>query len=792
MKTAYLIGALALLVVNAAAARDLYVSPHGDDAGSGAKRHPFRTLQRARDAIRSLSRQPGFSGAVVRVADGVYSLSSPFELTEPDSGAPGAAVVYRAEKPGAAHLTGGRTIAQWHPVTDPAVKARFAPEARDHILQADLKANGVTDYGELRSRGFSRPSEIAHMELFFKGKPMELARWPNAGEFARIAGFTTPDKDEWGAQLGDLKGGFTYDGDRPKRWDLDQDIWAHGYWSYDWANSYERVRHLDPDKRVVETAPPYGVFNFRPGQRFYFLNVMEELDRPGEYYADRKAGILYFWPPEPIRAGDAIVSVLNGPLVRMKNASYVTLQGFSLGETRGDGIEISGGSHDTVSGCEVRDIGDWGIVADGGTDHKIVDCDVSYTGDGAIRVTGGDRKTLSPANHQVLNNHLHHFGRWSRSYQAGVSANGVGIRIAHNLIHDAPHNAILYGGNDFDIAYNEIYGVCLETGDAGAIYTGRDYTFRGNVIRYNFIHHNGGVGMGTMAVYMDDCVSGHRIFGNVFWDVTRAAFLGGGRDHVVENNVFVNCRPAVAIDGRGMDKSPVWHDQVYKTMRQRAEEMNYLQPPYITRYPELASLEKYFADPKEGGIPPENNKILRNISVGGQWLDINWNAQPSMVEVKDNLTDQDPGFVDPKRGDFRLKADSPAFKLGFQPIPMEEIGPQKDGTRLSVPKRSLVWGTLSVEKAPSAKEGSVQPGVIRMELENLGQTTERGRVHLLLAPMRAGKVIGPDAHDYSLRPGRTATFRFTVRPEPGVHDLQAVEYREGESSARRVLDIPLR
>ena len=106
------------------------------------------------------------------------------------------------------------------------------------------------------------------------------------------------------------------------------------------------------------------------------------------------------------------------------------------------------------------------------------------------------------------------------------------------------------------IEFNEIHHVCLETGDVGAIYTGRDWTLRGNVIRHNFIHHTGGVGMGSMGIYLDDCVSGTQIYGNVFCKVHRAAFIGGGRDYKVENNIFVDCTPAVELDGRGLSKRP--------------------------------------------------------------------------------------------------------------------------------------------------------------------------------------------------------------------------------------------
>jgi fumarate reductase flavoprotein subunit len=47
---------------------------------------------------------------------------------------------------------------------------------------------------------------------------------------------------------------------------------------------------------------------------------------------------------------------------------------------------------------------------------------------------------------------------------------------------------------------------------------------------------------------MDDCVSGTEVFGNVFYKVHWAMFIGGGRDHRVENNLFVDCDPAVLGD----------------------------------------------------------------------------------------------------------------------------------------------------------------------------------------------------------------------------------------------------
>jgi hypothetical protein len=309
-----------------------------------------------------------------------------------------------------------------------------------------------------------------------------------------------------------------------------------------------------------------------------------------------------------------------------------------------------------------------------------------------VDLSGGDRRTLTPGGHFVENCHFQKQGRWSKCYVPAVHLTGVGHRAAHNLIHDHPHCAILFGGNEHLLEFNEIHHIALETGDVGAIYTGRDYTYRGNRIRHNFIHHTGGVGMGSMGVYMDDCVSGTEIFGNVFYQVQRAAFLGGGRDHQVVNNIFVECNHAVELDGRGLDRSPVWRGMVDRTMRKSLAQAP--QPLYRERYPTLKELDRYYGPPGgpaiEGdafkGVPPDGNVVARNVCVG-KWLNVYWHAKTNLLTLRDNWVGPDPGFVAPNKMDFRLRPDSPAWKLGFQPIPVERIGLQDDEYRRELSQR---------------------------------------------------------------------------------------------------------
>jgi hypothetical protein len=65
-----------------------------------------------------------------------------------------------------------------------------------------------------------------------------------------------------------------------------------------------------------------------------------------------------------------------------------------------------------------------------------------------------------------------------------------------------------------------------------------------------------------------------------------------------------------------------------------------------------------------------------------KWLEWKeWTARG--LDVHNRL--EDPLFIAPERDDYRLKSESPAFKLGFERIPVEMIGPYEDPSRASWP-----------------------------------------------------------------------------------------------------------
>ncbi len=718
-----------------------YVSLAGHDDWSGTlssanqdnTNGPFATLERAREAVRSALRT-GTPGAAVTVyvRGGVYRLQESFKLDRRDSGTPGTPLVWRAYPGEEVVISGGVQIADSKPLTDATVVRRLDPAVVPHVVQIDLRSAHILEFGELAPRG-GPP-----LELFFQGKRMTPSRWPNEG-WLRIADVPQNGPKRYheglerekrfdGVPIGRHYGRIVYSGSRPSLWAKDNDVYVHGYWTFDWSDSYQRVQSIDTLEHELTLAEPHHGYGYTKNQRFYFLNILEELDSPGEWYLDRRAGVIYLWAPSPPKPGDIQVSLLDRPLVTMDSTNFIVMRDIHFDCSRGRGVVMTGCRNALIGGCVFQNLGGDAVVIHGGTDNGVRGCDISDVAMGGIRLGGGDRKTLVPGHNFASNNHIHHYSTWLRTGQYAVILDGVGQRLDHSLIHDAPFEAIYLRGNEHLVEYNEVHHVTQETGDAGALHTGRDWTWRGNLIRYNYFHHLLGPGLhGVMGVYLDDFSSGFTVFGNLFYRAGRASFIGGGRDNTFENNLYVECAPSVHVDARGLSWAGYYFNGGYPVLFQLMDSVHYDRPPYNTRYPELLRL---YAD---SPAVPKNNRIIRNVSWGGRWIDLydyydydfssavtmtdnviadsvicrrrdtgqhGWDPYYLDIDTREGFValkadnpaikkefsgnlflSSNPGIRDPEHGDFRLREDSPALKLGFKSIPLDKIGLMKDEFR---------------------------------------------------------------------------------------------------------------
>ncbi|MCC6444951.1 MAG: right-handed parallel beta-helix repeat-containing protein [Armatimonadetes bacterium] len=671
------------LVGTSAYGMDLHVATHGSDSNPGTRKAPFATLARARDAVRKIKITQGLpeGGVTVWVHKGIYPQAAGFTLTEEDSGTRQRPIAYRAVRKGEARLSGGKEIPvkAFQPLTEAAALARLEEKAGPHVLCADLKSRGFGEFGQFQDAFEGTP---AVPELFFNDRRMTLARWPN-DDWARVAKVIESGPAPWRNHASDQPGTFEYEGDRPSRWLSAPSVWLHGYWCFDWHSETIRVRSIDPKTRQITFARPhvYGLGSGNPApRRFYAVNLLEELDKPGEYYLDGERGLLYFWPPEPLGRGRVVLSALREPVIFLQNASHIILQGLTVEECIGTGICMNGGRENLIAACLAQNTGQSGIEIEGGNSHRVAACDIHDTGTAGLHIGGGDRKTLTPSHHEAINNHIYRVSRRQRTHAYHIHVSGVGVRLAHNLLHDGPHQAIGLWGNDHLIEYNEIHHTGMETDDCGAFYMGRNPSERGNILRYNFWHDIGSaLTHGSCAVYFDDGTGGQTVFGNVFYRAAGgqfgAVFVHGGHNNRVRNNIFIECKKAI---GHAPWNDAYWNEWIEGDLwRERLlKEVDITSPLYLNRYSEL----KNFMDTASR---PRFNYASRNVAYRCEtFLSGNWKETDNLI------TSDDPGFVDTASLNFRLKDDAPVYQKipGFEKIPFEKIGLYRDPLRVRLPK----------------------------------------------------------------------------------------------------------
>jgi len=664
------------LVATRAAALDLYVAPTGSDANAGTQAAPFATVARARDAIRTLKGGAGLpaEGVTVWLRGGLHNLAASVLFDSRDSGTASLPVTYAGWPGEDARITGGRTLdpAAFRLVDSAsAVWSRLDPAARGQVYALDLRGQGITDFGTLRPRGFGL-SAAAPLELFVDGRPMTLAQWPNR-------------RDAWTRTVAAASSTqFTYAGSRPERWTQAAEIWLHGFWQEAWADFHVKVAAIDPTRKAITLAAPPASYGLNADRPYIAYNLLEEIDEPGEYFVDRATGTLYLWPPVALAAARIQVSLLEVPLLQFAGAQSVTLRDLVLEAGRGPLVRIDSGDHVRLERCLLRNAGQYAAQL-AGTANGLEHCEVVDCGEDGVRLAGGSRATLTAGENYVTNSRLHRVSRLAWTYHPAISISGCGHRAANNLIDDLPHSAILFSGNNHTLELNEIRRVCRITSDAGAIYIGRDWGYRGNAVRANFIHHiqSAQEGFGAHGVYLDDCVSGVEVSGNVFHRIDDIAIMaGGGRDLILRGNLIAACGFGHRNDDRGRTRiTNLTGDSWNLLARLSAEGIRYQQPPWSTAFPACAAIPNTWEAVQQGlWRNPEGCVFSDNIGWGNTTWIAESNASGTGVfsvyaSMANNTPSQAPLFDDAASLDRALRpAQLRAAVPGFAAIPFAAIG----------------------------------------------------------------------------------------------------------------------
>ena len=350
-------------------------------------------------------------------------------------------------------------------------------------------------------------------QLFVDGEKRILARYPDFEEGAIFNG-TAADAIAPA---------------RVKRWKSPEGGFIHALHARDWGDMHYVITGKD-DKGVLFEG---GYQNNRPSNmhdKYRFVeNIYEELDAPGEWFLDGKAGYLYYYPYSDENIDDEVFEIAEIPsLIKIKGAenewiSDVTIRGICFSQTsrtfmadyepllrsdwaiyRGAAVFIENAERCRIEDCEFTGLGGNAIflsrhiddcVVKGNYIHQIGASAVCIVGDTSTVRSGvfkyehsvpyelmdkvpGPKNEFYPRQCLVEDNLIHDIGLIEKQV-AGVQIQVArGINVRHNTIYRVPRAAINIGDGSFGghvIEYNDAFATVLETSDHGAFNSwGRD------------------------------------------------------------------------------------------------------------------------------------------------------------------------------------------------------------------------------------------------------------------------------------------------------------------------------
>ncbi len=491
------------------------VAPRGKDTNPGTVQQPLTTLEAARDAARKAPSGPHR----ILVMPGDYLFTKPLELDSRDND-----LTIEADPSGKATLFGGRLVVGWR-------------RDGDRFWCADLPGvkEGTWDF----------------RALVVNGRMPPRARFPESG--------TLENRGTWNVRLLPAVAGhwerkptheelttMPYDPkDIPATLDVKN---AEVRMYHMWDESLLGVAQNDTQRHVlVFSTPaiaPAGAFGIK---KYVVFNTREGMTQPGQWYLDRSAGRVVYWPlPGEDMARAMVVAPTLEQVVRLagnakKRVEKVTIRGLtiqattvplkpaSFGAGAFDGaLSVEWAKDCTVEGLEICNVGGLAIRARNLADSRIAQCRVHHTGACGVSING--------VNTQVSRNHIHHLGVYYPSAAAAMLG-GEKLHVDRNEIHDVPYSGIIGGGKDHLFEQNLIYRVMRELHDGAAIYGNlANCVLRGNLVR-DVVEV--GKGFGASAYYLDEGAHDCLIEGNVAVGVPMPTHNHITRNITIRNNVFI-------------------------------------------------------------------------------------------------------------------------------------------------------------------------------------------------------------------------------------------------------------
>jgi hypothetical protein len=665
-----------------------YVSPSGNDNANGTSVNtPFASLEKARDAIRSLKQKHPLDAPVtVFLKGGTYKLKQTFTLSDRDSGTPDFPVTYAAYNNEKVILSGGQKISGWKPYKNGIWVAKLP-----------IPAAGIT---------------YQFKQLYVNGSLRNLAKSPNSGFFlTKSSAETAKDAKEQPLNF------FEYNnGDINPQWsDLtNAEVVVYHFWK----DTHLPVQSVDAQKHIISFQYKSGKRftddkNLKLGARYIIQNVFEALDTAGEWYLNKKENQVYYYPlkGEDMQKVDVVAPVLpellhiEGKAEKLRPASYLNfksinfkycgwnLQTGNINNRQGSGavtgsITLKGAQNCVFESCTVQNISNFAFdILSGSSYNQIRNCELSYLGAGGIKMDGGiadDGPLLATGYNTITDNSLHHYGLVFPSAVGVFLFHTSNNLVSHNLIHDGYYTAISIGGvwgylrsvaKYNVIEYNNIYNIGMGLlSDMGGIYTLG--VSPGTVIRNNLIHDIRVHNYGGWGIYCDEGSAYILVENNIVYNTEYAPFnIHFGKELEVRNNIFcLGEKDQLSKGSTEPHKSMFFENNIVYWKQGLLFTYPWKDSKYMYHYTGKAKGEIEQTSTFDADRNIYYNPLITRDSV--KLGDKSWQQWQQMGKDVHSLY-TDPLFVNADAYNFNLKPGSPAFQLGFKAIDMSSVGPRK-------------------------------------------------------------------------------------------------------------------
>ncbi|MBE7042840.1 MAG: right-handed parallel beta-helix repeat-containing protein, partial [Ruminococcaceae bacterium] len=267
------------------------------------------------------------------------------ELTEADNN-----TTYRAYKDEEVIFNAANVLdpADFKPISAEKKALIIDQKAAANVKMIDLKALGITEYGSIKCVGFNANRDKGQAPVLFVNDKMQtVARYPNADyvETGTVldAGKTNSDQG-WTMQVDATTKG------RMKKWTASKDIWMFGYFMHDWAESNLPVKEFSAAAGTV-TSGYNGHYGITEERRYYYYNLLEELDAPGEWYLDREEGVLYLYPSETMEKVEFVT--FDSPVIYALNSKNVTIKNLKFEQGLDTAINAKNVDGFVIDNCDI-------------------------------------------------------------------------------------------------------------------------------------------------------------------------------------------------------------------------------------------------------------------------------------------------------------------------------------------------------------------------------------------------------------------------------------------------------